>query len=247
MDSNAKSKDGLFSLNVGDTFFIAYGTTKQLPEPAEGYHWELDTEIPTGRYYKFCKNETPSEFELKKENEELRQINADRNRENVSLRRDLNKAIQEKTVITEAFDKRGIELEEVRTKAAQEITKAAEKIDTLHRENKEIKEHNDQLMAIILKPTETDKESGMAEQSPEAKAYEDIHTRKMEAETRSIELDNEDKAYRNKFKNDYPEFVWRNHSNDINNLYSSQSKTFWAIVVGGTALLVNEVIQWVNL
>jgi hypothetical protein len=86
----------------------------------------------------------------------------------------------------------------------------------------------------------------MPEQSPEAKAYEDMHTKRMAAETESIELDNTLKHDRIKFQRDYPVGVWERldvRTKDLLDMIDNRVTVIWVAFV---AFAVNEVIQWLT-
>lgn len=296
----AKLVNAKMSVEVGDRFFVQKGdiSSEVLPKPVSSFYWDLEERTDHGDYYRFCNKDEPRvvgttenlEQIIKDREETIKELTAQkRNLELESSRRGraLDKAIQEKKTITEAFDKRGQAFDELREnyddlrKAMKEqdslIASRKEEHDAVYRENLQLKdrikegqEQNTRLQEQAdkfrnmyhetkqeLKETleyanrvsqETNKpKASLAPTPPKFSEFEQVNLDRMKAEVESLKLDNDDKAYRNKFKNDYPEFVWRKHDHLIDEVQSSQSKTWFAIVAVGIALTVNEVIQWVNL
>jgi len=236
---NTEVKEG--NLNEGDRWFIPYGTDHELPIPREGYCWEADGSSPQGRFYRFTrKNEIPS---LEEENANLRVDVSKKSREIFTLQRDLRQANQDKAAITEAFDKRGEEyndLREAMRKMDSLIESRKEEHNAVYRENLQLKEE-------LKAQSEPKDECVVAEQSPAAAAYEDIHTKRMAAEVESIELDNLKKKNELKFGEDYPHSIWHNLSTRLKDTENMIKNAFFVGSMSGVLLLINEVIQWVSL
>ena len=96
------------------------------------------------------------------------------------------------------------------------------------------------------KARETDKECEMAEQSPEAKVYEDMHTRRMAAETESVELDNlRKRAEINGYK-DYPHSSWEYLRTNLDKTVRALRTRTVIFYGAAVAFIVNEVIQWLT-
>jgi len=256
------------TLEHGDKWQIPFGSNAELPIPREGYYWKYDSDSHFGRIYIFLnRDEVPS---LEEENANLRIDVSKKSREIFTLQRDLRQANQDKAAITEAFDKRGEEYNDLREgmrKLDSLIESRKEEHDEVYRENLQLKEDLKKLHQkyddlyvtnrtnvdalnkayLVIENPKPEEECAVAEQSVEAKAYEDIHTKRMAAEVESIELDNLKKKNELKFGEDYPHSIWHNLSTRIKDAEGD----FKAIaLVGGSAgvvLLINEVVQWINL
>lgn len=262
------------TLNTGDRWFIPFGSAEELPKPAEGYYWEFDSENITGRFYRFLekRDKIPN---LREENDKLQMALTDAQREFNKLReqnalgREQNQKLQtaadewrekyhkerqDKATITDAFDKRGAELEDYKERveiAVGSLAESSHRLDEVHQkntslvyDNKCLREELSSLQRALVEPSD---ECTVAEQSPEAKAYEDIHTKRMAAEIRSIELDNLKKENELKFGEEYPHSIWYNLQTRIkDNENATKTIALWGSFTG-TAILINEVAQWVNL
>ena len=149
------------------------------PAPAnENLYWEKTTEDELGSGW--IVREKVKSWEPDEKYETLRKQYSDAMIAAESAKDEIRILKQENTALHNNF-----------SNVVKENDKLREKDKELVYENKCLREELDSLRRAIVVP----EECAVNEQSPEAKAYEDMHTKRMAAEVRSIELDN--KAKRN--------------------------------------------------
>ena len=235
---------------AGTRFRIQAGESRELPKLEDGLFWKQvpdDGNYYGARYYEVAQG--PKAPNLREENDKLLLVIEEKDLRIAGLNRTVGEQAERISLGLEQNRKLQDSADEWREK--YHLAKPFERVAKDRHEEyvKEVKlnERLQQHIAELQKVNETDKDCAVPEQSPAAKAYEDIHTKRMAAEVESIELDNLRKKNELKFGEDYPHSIWHNLSTRVK---EARDQTKTVALVGsftGTAILINEVAQWVNL